>query len=151
VPKRYPKKHRGSSRTFGGFYPKFDVVWARMKAPDATKALVSQVFLHEAEILIDPKSVGSASEPGPAPHRMNPLSESGWYPSSPPSKCLGLCHATLRLVTRMLDLGRIMVPMSRRLTKLLDVSGHLGNVGYWSLHLACPWTKTLSAFERNRN
>jgi hypothetical protein len=39
-----------------------DVLRARMKDPEATKDPVSQAFLREAEVLIDPKPVGSETE-----------------------------------------------------------------------------------------
>jgi hypothetical protein len=81
-PQALSVRHRGTSRTFVGFYPKFDVLRARMKDPEATKDPVSQVFLHEDEILIDPKPVGSATEPRPAPPRMNPLERLWVVPQS---------------------------------------------------------------------
>ena len=43
-----------------------DVLRSRMRDPEATKDPESQAFLHEAEMLIDPKPVGSATEPRPA-------------------------------------------------------------------------------------
>jgi Flp pilus assembly protein TadD len=44
-----------------------DDLRSRMKDPEAAKDVESQAFLHEAEALIEPKDVGPAPVPRPAP------------------------------------------------------------------------------------